>query len=172
MSVNLSPVQFRDQGLPLLIARVLGETGLDPRLLELELTESILVHDVEQAILQLQQLRELGVVISFDDFGTGFSSLSYVKRLPVDRVKIDQCFIRNVISDLSDRAIIAAIITLAHSLQMKVVAEGIETSEQLEYVRAAGCDAAQGYYLGRPMSAAQFNDFIVTPPLIAGLAAA
>lgn len=161
MGVNLSPVQFRGQGLPFIVARVLGEAGLDPSLLELELTESILVSDVEQAIIQLQQLRELGVVISFDDFGTGFSSLSYVKRLPVDRLKIDQCFIRNVISDPSDRAIIATVINLAHSLRMKVVAEGVETVEQLEYIRRAGCDAAQGYYLGRPMPAARFNDFML-----------
>jgi diguanylate cyclase (GGDEF)-like protein/PAS domain S-box-containing protein len=160
MSVNLSPVQFRGQGLPFLVARVLSETNLDPRLLELELTENILMQDIDQVIVQLGQLRELGVVISIDDFGTGYSSLSYVKRLPVDRLKIDQSFIRDVISNPSDRAIVSAVVNLAHSLHMDVVAEGVESVEQLECVRAAGCDAVQGYYFGRPMSAPQFEDFL------------
>jgi diguanylate cyclase (GGDEF)-like protein/PAS domain S-box-containing protein len=160
MSVNLSPNQFRGQTLPLRIAQILNETKLNPRLLELELTENILMHDIDQVIVQLHQLSDLGVTISIDDFGTGFSSLSYVKRLPVDRLKIDQSFIRDIVSDTSDRAIVAAIVTLAHSLRMEVVAEGVETVEQLEYVRGAGCDAVQGYYCGRPMAAAQFEDFI------------
>jgi EAL domain-containing protein (putative c-di-GMP-specific phosphodiesterase class I) len=160
MSVNVSPNQFRGQTLPLRVAQILSETKLDPRLLELELTENILMHDIDQVIVQLQQLSDLGVAISIDDFGTGFSSLSYVKRLPVDRLKIDQSFIRNVVSDPSDRAIVAAIVNLAHSLRMEVVAEGVETVEQLEYVRGVGCDAVQGNYCGRPMAAAQFEEFI------------
>jgi diguanylate cyclase (GGDEF)-like protein/PAS domain S-box-containing protein len=170
MSVNLSPNQFRGQTLPLRVAQILSETKLDPRLLELELTENILMHDFGQVIVQLRQLSDLGVTISIDDFGTGFSSLSYVKRLPVDRLKIDQSFIRDVISDPSDRAIVAAIVNLAHSLRMDVVAEGIETVEQLEYVRSAGCDAVQGYYCGRPMAAAQFEDFIATDCRVAAAA--
>jgi diguanylate cyclase (GGDEF)-like protein/PAS domain S-box-containing protein len=157
MSVNLSPIQFRGQGLPFLVTRILSEENLDPRLLELELTENILMQDVDQVILQLEQLSALGVVISIDDFGTGFSSLSYVKRLPVDRLKIDQSFIRDVISDPNDRAIVSTIVNLAHSLHMDVVAEGVESAGQLECVRAAGCDAVQGYYCGRPMSADQFE---------------
>jgi len=159
VSVNLSPNQFRGQGLPLRVAQILNEMSLDPRLLELELTENILMYDIDQAIVQLRQLSSLGVAISIDDFGTGFSSLSYVKRLPVDRLKIDQSFVR-VLSDASDRAIIAAIVNLAHSLGMDVVAEGIETMEQLEYVRGAGCDAVQGHYCGRPMPASEFEDFL------------
>jgi EAL domain-containing protein (putative c-di-GMP-specific phosphodiesterase class I) len=111
-------------------------------------------------IVQLEQLSELGVILSIDDFGTGFSSLSYVKRLPVHRLKIDQSFVRDVISDPSDRAIVSAVVNLAHSLRMDVVAEGVESSEQLECVRAAGCDAVQGYYCGRPMPAAQLEDFL------------
>ena len=170
MSVNLSPNQFRGQTLPLRVAQILNETKLDPRLLELELTENILMHDIDQVIVQLQQLSDLGVAISIDDFGTGFSSLSYVKRLPVDRLKIDQSFIRNVVSDPSDRAIVAAIVNLAHSLRMEVVAEGVETVEQLEYVRGAGCDAVQGYYCGRPMAAAQFEDFITRDRHVAATA--
>lgn len=172
MSVNLSPVQFRGQGLPFLVARVLSETNLDPRFLELELTENILMQDIDQVIVQLGQLRELGVVISIDDFGTGFSSLSYVKRLPVDRLKIDQSFIRDVISNPSDRAIVSAVVNLAHSLHMDVVAEGVESAEQLECVRAAGCDAVQGYYFGRPMSAPQFEDFLSNGRHIAAVATA
>jgi EAL domain-containing protein (putative c-di-GMP-specific phosphodiesterase class I) len=170
MSVNLSPNEFRGQTLPLRVAQILNETKLDPRLLELELTENILMHDIDQVIVQLQQLSDLGVAISIDDFGTGFSSLSYVKRLPVDRLKIDQSFIRNVVSDPSDRAIVAAIVNLAHSLRMEVVAEGVETVEQLEYVRGAGCDAVQGYYCGRPMAAAQFEDFITRDRHVAATA--
>jgi diguanylate cyclase (GGDEF)-like protein/PAS domain S-box-containing protein len=170
MSVNVSPSQFGRQGLPLRIAHILSETKLDPRLLELELTENILMHDVDQVIVQLQELSDLGVAISIDDFGTGFSSLSYVKRLPVDRVKVDQSFIRNIISDPSDRAIVTAIVNLAHSLRMDVVAEGVETIEQLEYVRSAGCDAVQGYYCGRPMAAAQFESFITVDRHVAATA--
>jgi diguanylate cyclase (GGDEF)-like protein/PAS domain S-box-containing protein len=170
MSVNLSPIQFCGQGLPFLIARVLSETNLDPMLLELELTENILMHNIDQVVVQLEQLSELGVVISIDDFGIGYSSLSYVKRLPVDRLKIDQTFIRDVTSDPSDRAIVSAIVNLAHSLHMDVVAEGVESAEQLECVRAAGCDAVQGYYCGRPMPAEQFEDFIAKGKRIAAAA--
>lgn len=170
MGVNLSPIQFRGQGLPFLVARALSESNLDPGLLELELTESILMHDLDQVIVQLQQLRELGVAISIDDFGTGFSSLSYVKRLPVDRLKIDQSFIRDVTFDPSDRAIVAAIVKLAHSLRMEVVAEGVETVEQLDYVRDTGCDAAQGFYCGKPMAAVAFGDFMSTGRHLAAMA--
>jgi diguanylate cyclase (GGDEF)-like protein/PAS domain S-box-containing protein len=170
ISVNLSPNQFRGQILPLRVAQILKETKLDPRLLELELTENILMHDLNQVVVQLQQLSDLGITISIDDFGTGFSSLSYVKRLPLDRLKIDQSFVRDVASDPSDRAIIAAVVNLAHSLRMEVVAEGIETVEQLEYVRFVGCDAVQGYYFGKPMAAAQFEDFIARAKCVAAQA--
>jgi EAL domain-containing protein (putative c-di-GMP-specific phosphodiesterase class I) len=168
MSVNLSPVQFRRRSLPLFVTQVLNETGLDSRLLELELTENILMQDLEQVAVQLQQLRELGVVISIDDFGTGFSSLSYVKRLPVDRLKIDQSFVRDLVSDPSDRAIVAAIVNLAHSLNMEVVAEGVETAEQLQFIKAAGCDEVQGDYCGRPMPVELFEAFMAPALRLAG----
>jgi diguanylate cyclase (GGDEF)-like protein/PAS domain S-box-containing protein len=168
-SVNLSPIQFRRHSLPLFVTKILNETGLDARLLELELTENFLMQDIDQVAHQLQQLRELGVVISIDDFGTGFSSLSYVKRLPVDRLKIDQSFVRDLMSDPSDRAIVAAIVNLAHSLNMEVVAEGVETSEQLALVRAAGCDGVQGFYYGRPMPAAEFRSFVAPNRRLAGV---
>ena len=160
MSVNLSPIQFRRQNLPLFVTQVLHETGLDPRSIELELTENFLIENVEQVAIQLQQLRDLGTVISIDDFGTGYSSLSYVKRLPVDRLKIDQSFIRDLMSDPSDLAIVTTIIGLAHSLKMEVVAEGVETADQLECLRAAGCDEVQGFYYARPMPADEFMAFI------------
>jgi diguanylate cyclase (GGDEF)-like protein/PAS domain S-box-containing protein len=156
ISVNCSPSQFHRKSLPLFVTQVLHRSGLDAKSLDLELTENILLQDVEHVAIQLRQLRELGVGISIDDFGTGFSSLSYVKRLPIDRLKIDQFFMRDVTSDPYDRAIVGAIITLAHSLELGVVAEGVETMEQLDFLRAAGCDEMQGFLYGRPMPAGDF----------------
>jgi diguanylate cyclase (GGDEF)-like protein/PAS domain S-box-containing protein len=167
IGVNLSAIQFRRQTLPLLVTQALNESGLDPSFIELELTENFLMRDADQVVNQLKQLRDLGVVISIDDFGTGFSSLSYVKRLPVDRLKIDQTFIHDLVRDPNDRAIVAAIINLAHSLKMEVVAEGVETADQFEWLRAAGCDEAQGFYCGLPMKAADFATFIAPPSQVA-----
>ncbi|HXW71793.1 MAG TPA: EAL domain-containing protein [Methylocella sp.] len=161
LSVNLSPSQFRGHDLPLRVAQILNETELDPRLLDLEITENILMHDIAQVVVQLEQLSALGVSISIDDFGTGFSSLSYVKRLPAHRLKIDQSFVCDVMSDASDRAIIATIVNLAHNLGMDVVAEGIETIDQLECLRSMGCDIAQGYFCGKPMVAAHLETFLL-----------
>ncbi|GAC1329701.1 MAG: EAL domain-containing protein [Beijerinckiaceae bacterium] len=156
VSVNLSPIQFRRRSVPLLVAQVLAETGLDPRRLDLELTESILMEDLESVANDLRQLLGLGVGISIDDFGTGYSSLSYVKRLPVTRIKIDQSFVRDMADDPNDAAIVRAIVTLGHSLELVVVAEGVETADQLAKLREEGCDEVQGYYFGRPMPAHQF----------------
>jgi diguanylate cyclase (GGDEF)-like protein/PAS domain S-box-containing protein len=156
VSVNLSPVQFRRRTLPLLVAKVLAETGLDPRRLDLELTESAVLEDFEAVADDMQQLIQLGVHLSIDDFGTGYSSLGYVKRFPVDRIKIDQSFIRNMVTDPNDAVIVRTIMTLAHSLNIAVVAEGVETTDQLASLRAEGCDEVQGYYFGRPMPAADF----------------
>ena len=160
MGVNLSPVQFRKQSVPLLVARALADTGLDPRRLDLELTENIVMENTESVAVQLAQLRELGVLISIDDFGTGFSSLSYIKHFPIDRLKIDQSFIRDLMSDPSDAAIVQAIISLGDKLNLDVIAEGVETPEQLEHLRAAGCLEAQGYYFGRPMPASEFSEYM------------
>lgn len=160
MGVNLSPVQFRVQSVPLLVARVLADTGLDPRLLDLELTENIVMQNTESVAMQLGQLRDLGVLISIDDFGTGFSSLSYIKHFPIDRLKIDQSFIRDLKRDPSDAAIVQAIISLGASLGLEVIAEGVETEAQLQHLQAAGCNEAQGYYFGRPMPAAELETFI------------
>ncbi len=170
VGVNLSPVQFRKRRMPLLIAQILGETGLEPGRLDLELTESIVVGDFDAVALDLQQLLDLGVHISIDDFGTGYSSLSYVKKFPVDRLKIDQSFVRNLTTDGNDAAIIRAIITLGHSLNLSVVAEGVETAEQLARLRAEGCDEVQGYYFARPMPAADFIAMLRHNPSLAATA--
>ena len=156
VSVNMSPIQFRKRAVPLLVARILGETGLDPHLLDLELTEGIMMHDIDAVAADLRLVLGLGVKISIDDFGTGFSSLGYVKRFPVDRIKIDQSFIRNLATDLNDLAIVRTVITLGRSLGLRVVAEGVETAAQVEKLRAEGCHEVQGYYFGRPMPAADF----------------
>ncbi len=156
ISVNLSPVQFRKQSVPLLVAKVLADTGLEPWRLDLELTESIMLQETDVVAKDLRQLQDLGVSISIDDFGTGYSSLSYVKRFPVDRLKIDQCFVRDVAANPNDAAIVRAMISLGQSLELKVVAEGVETAEQLALLRSEGCDEAQGYYFGRPVPAEQF----------------
>ena len=156
IGVNLSSIQFQKQSVPLLVARVLAETGLDPRRLDLELTESMLLEQTDAVVNDLQQLRELGVGISIDDFGTRYSSLTYVKHFPVDRLKIDQSFVRDLGSNPHDAAIVRAIISLGHSLELEVIAEGVESEEQLAILRAEGCDEVQGYFLGKPMPSADF----------------
>ncbi|GFM54917.1 hypothetical protein PSCICL_25970 [Pseudomonas cichorii] len=153
VSVNLSVHQLRQGKLVSLVRQVLDETGLAPQLLELELTESQLLDSVEHIIATFQQLRELGVKLAIDDFGTGYSSLSYLKRFPVDYVKIDQAFIRGLDDGTEDAAIIQAIIAMAHSLGLKVVAEGVENEKQLEFLKAQGCDEVQGYLISRPIEA-------------------
>src|SRR5690606_28335931 len=147
VSVNLSVHQIRQGNLSSLVRQVLEETGLAPRLLELELTESQLLDDVDNAIEVFRQLDELGVQLAIDDFGTGFSSLSYLKRLPVDSVKIDQSFVRGLPENGEDAAIIRAIIALAHSLELEVVAEGVETQEQMDFLKAQDCDLIQGFLI-------------------------
>jgi diguanylate cyclase (GGDEF)-like protein/PAS domain S-box-containing protein len=156
MAVNLSPVQFRGQDVYQMVVHVLQDTGLDPRCLELELTESIIMDETELAAKSLQRLRELGVLFALDDFGTGYSSLSHVKRFTVDRLKIDRTFIANLMAGTHDAAIVRAIISLGRGLKLKVVAEGVETAEELAYVRAEGCDEIQGMYFSPPVAAEDF----------------
>jgi diguanylate cyclase (GGDEF)-like protein/PAS domain S-box-containing protein len=153
VSVNLSVHQLRQGKLVSLVRQVLEETGLAPHLLELELTESQLLDSVEHIIATFQQLRDLGVKLAIDDFGTGYSSLSYLKRIPVDYVKIDQAFIRGLGEGTEDAAITRAIIAMAHGLSLKVVAEGVEREEQLEFLNAERCDEVQGYLISRPVEA-------------------
>ena len=170
MSVNLSPSQFRRRTLPLLVAKILGETGLDPRRLDLELTESIVMHDFDEVTEDLQRLLQLGVHLAIDDFGTGYSSLGYVKRFPITRLKIDQSFVREMAMDKNDAAIVRAIITLGHSMNITVVAEGVETADQLARLRAEGCDEVQGYYFGRPMPSDEFVELVRREPTLAKIA--
>jgi diguanylate cyclase (GGDEF)-like protein/PAS domain S-box-containing protein len=160
VGVNLSSIQFFKQNVPLMVAKVLAETGLDPWLLDLELTESIVMHNTDAVSKDLQQLRELGVGISIDDFGTRYSTLAYVKHFPVDRLKIDQCFVRDMATNPSDAAIVRAIISLGHSLDLEIVAEGVETVQQTTMLRAEGCDEVQGFYFAGPMSAEDLIAFV------------
>ena len=157
VSVNLSVYQLRQGKLVSLVRQVLQESGLAPHLLELELTESQLLDSVEHIITTFEQLHALGVKLAIDDFGTGYSSLSYLKRFPVDYVKIDQAFIRGLLEGSQDAAITRAIIAMAKSLQLKVVAEGVETREQLQFLREHGCDEVQGYLISRPVDATSFR---------------
>ncbi len=152
ISVNLSARQFRERNLIETVRRVLRETGLAPEFLELELTESLLQH-VDTAEVVLKELHALGVHISVDDFGTGYSSLNYLKRFPIDNLKIDRSFVRDVINDPDDAAITDAIITMAHTLGIHVVAEGVETREQLAFLHQHRCDLMQGYYFSKPLAA-------------------
>lgn len=151
MAVNLSSRQFNQKNLAEVVASALRDSGLDPDCLELELTESLIMKDAEAAIVVLNKIKALGVQFSIDDFGTGYSSLSYLKRFPIDRIKIDQSFVRNITTDPRDAAVSQAIISLSHSLNLKTVAEGVETLEQQEFLRSRQCDEIQGFYFSRPV---------------------
>ncbi|MDD0975958.1 putative bifunctional diguanylate cyclase/phosphodiesterase [Pseudomonas fontis] len=164
VSVNLSVYQLRQGKLVSLVRQVLEESGLEPHLLELELTESQLLDSVEHIIATFRQLHDLGVKLAIDDFGTGYSSLSYLKRFPVNYVKIDQTFIRGLEEGSEDAAITRAIIVMAHSLDLKVVAEGVETSEQLAFLRENGCDEVQGYLISRPVEAGKLASLLEQEP--------
>jgi len=157
VAVNLSAQQFRQQDLPEIVFRSLRDARLEPENLELEITESILMEDSEESNAKLEKLKlGRGLRISIDDFGTGYSSLAYLKRFPIDVLKIDQSFIREMDEDSDDAAIVAAIIMLAHNLRLEVVAEGVETEAQLNFLRRKDCDQVQGYYLSRPLPAGDF----------------
>ena len=153
MAVNLSAVQFKRGDVEQSVQQALDESGLPPHLLELELTESILIQNTENVIACLHRLKQLGVSLSIDDFGTGYSSLSYLKRFDIDKLKIDQSFVRDLESDPDDAAIVRAIVQMAHSLNLKTIAEGVETQEMAVRLKAYGCDDAQGYLYSRPLAA-------------------
>jgi diguanylate cyclase (GGDEF)-like protein len=152
VSVNLSARQFRQSELPEVIQDVLRSTGMKAEMLELELTESAAMQDVNYAILMLKMLKEMGMTIAIDDFGTGYSSLSYLKKLPLDVLKIDKSFTSGIHQDSDDAAIVQAIIAMGHSLKLSITAEGVETNEQLQYLEELGCNEIQGYLIGKPMS--------------------
>lgn len=156
VAVNLSARQLREENLLAVVDRALAQAGLEPRYLELELTESMVMTNPEQMIPILGALKTMGVRLSLDDFGTGYSSLSYLKRFPFDWLKIDQSFVRDIPADPDDAAIAQSVVSLGHSLGLKVIAEGVETGEQLDFLRRHGCDEIQGYYFSRPVPAEEF----------------
>jgi diguanylate cyclase (GGDEF)-like protein len=153
MSVNLSARQFEQPNLVETVRQILHETGLQASNLELEVTESFLMSDIQHSVTTLKQLRELGISLALDDFGTGYSSLNYLKRFPVNMLKIDRSFVQDVVSNSDSAAVTDAIVALAKSLQLKITAEGVETQEQLDYLRSRGCEEGQGFYFSRPVPA-------------------
>jgi len=161
VAVNLSPRQFHQPNLSSRVAEILAEIGLAPSSLELELTESLMVEDAKSAIATLQQLKDLGVSISIDDFGTGYSSLSYLTQYPFDVLKIDRCFISNITDGCTNAAIVKAIIEMAHTLCLEVIAEGVETEAEKDFLWRYECDAMQGYLFSPPVPAADFEQLLV-----------
>lgn len=161
IAVNVSAVQFRRGDIENSVAQALAASGLAAEFLELELTESILIQDVENVLASVKRIKMMGVKISIDDFGTGYSSLSYLKRFDIDKLKIDQSFVRDLATDPNDTAIVRAIIQMARSMNLKTIAEGVETVEMLELLRTFHCDEAQGYYFARPMPAESMDTYLL-----------
>jgi EAL domain-containing protein (putative c-di-GMP-specific phosphodiesterase class I) len=155
IAVNISAVELRARDFVAGVRAILTETGIEPRHLELELTETFLMQDLESTSAVLRALKDMGVHLALDDFGTGYSSLSYLKRFPIDTLKIDRSFVSDLTTDADDASIVNAVISMGKSLHMGVVAEGVETREQLEFLREQGCPEAQGYYFSQPLVAAE-----------------
>jgi EAL domain-containing protein (putative c-di-GMP-specific phosphodiesterase class I) len=164
ISVNLSARQFAHPDLVSVVAEILSGTGTDPATLRLEITESVLMDDAATTNEALVALRELGVRLSIDDFGTGYSSLTYLKRFPVDELKVDRSFVDGLGDDPEDSAIVAAVVNLAHTLDLRVVAEGVETEAQSLHLRKLGCDAAQGFYFGHAVPPDEVGRIEITLP--------
>jgi EAL domain-containing protein (putative c-di-GMP-specific phosphodiesterase class I) len=166
VAVNVSAVQFRQKGFSELVRRVLSAADVAPQHIELELTESLLLSNADVTFNVLQDLREMGLKLVIDDFGTGYSSLSYLQRFPVTKIKIDRSFIRNVGSDPDAAAIATAIISMSKSLNLRVIAEGVEDEAQLTFLREHSCDEFQGYYFSRPLSVLDVAGKLGRPPLL------
>ncbi|MDF1613649.1 EAL domain-containing protein [Desulfurivibrio dismutans] len=160
IAVNLSAVQFQQPQLAASIAGIIRESGLIPDFLELEITESIIMENLDTTVATLRQLQEMGITLALDDFGTGYSSLGYLKSFPINSLKIDRTFVNDITTHDDDRAVVITIITLAHSLKMEVVAEGVETADQAAFLREKGCDTFQGYHFSRPLPAAEITRFL------------
>jgi EAL domain-containing protein (putative c-di-GMP-specific phosphodiesterase class I) len=157
VAVNISGVQFQQPDLVETVSEALDESGLDPGSLELEITESVVMQNAPQAIVMLEEFHRMGVGLSIDDFGTGYSSLNYLKRFPIQKLKIDQSFIQDISVDADDAAIVQAIVALAHGLRLKVVAEGVEREDQLQFLRDLGNDEYQGFLHSKPVPAAELE---------------
>ena len=164
VAINLSPVQFHYSDLPAQVLSILLETGLPPHRLELEITEGVLMSDFERAINTLRRLKSIGVSIAMDDFGTGYSSLRYLQAFPFDKIKVDKSFIDQLDENLQSQAIIRAVVGLAHGLSLPVLAEGVETSGQLEFLKREGCDEVQGYLIGRPLPIENYAEIVGIAP--------
>jgi EAL domain-containing protein (putative c-di-GMP-specific phosphodiesterase class I) len=160
IAVNISAVELRTPGFAAGVRAILTATGLPAHCLELELTETALIEDSRSAADVLKELKEIGVLLALDDFGTGYSSLSYLKRFPIDALKIDRSFVRHLTTDKDDAGIVTAVIGMGDNLHMRVVAEGVETREQLAMLQAYGCPQGQGYYFSRPLPAAECGDLL------------
>ncbi|HLQ14215.1 MAG TPA: EAL domain-containing protein [Steroidobacteraceae bacterium] len=160
VAVNVAASQFRQSHLVEIVRRALDDANLEARYLELELTESAVMTNPEESAAILEQLSRMGVLVSVDDFGTGYSSMSYLRRFPIDKLKIDRSFIKELTTRAEDASIVQAIISLAHGLQLKVVAEGVETAEQLEFLKSLGCDQYQGFHYSKPLPAAAFSELV------------
>jgi EAL domain-containing protein (putative c-di-GMP-specific phosphodiesterase class I) len=160
MSVNISARQFQ-ANLTERVAAALRDSGISPDSLELEITETTMMRDIGQTVLLLEQLNGMGLKIAIDDFGTGHSSLYYLKRFPISTLKIDRSFVRDIMKDDGDANIVSTIITMGHNLSLNVVAEGVETDEQLAFLRDKGCVEVQGFYYSKPVPAAEFEDFVL-----------
>ena len=162
VAVNISAVEFRHKSFVEGVALILKETGLAPRYLELELTESVLMRDAESSASVLEALKAMGVKLAIDDFGTGYSSLSYLKRFPIDTLKIDQSFVRDISTHADDATIVSAVISMGRNLKQRVIAEGVETHEQLAFLRTQQCDQGQGFQFSHPLSAEDFTLLLET----------
>jgi EAL domain-containing protein (putative c-di-GMP-specific phosphodiesterase class I) len=160
IAVNLSAVQFRQKDILDMIRNIVSDSAIDPKLLELEITESTIMGDIDSASQIMHALHREGLHISIDDFGTGYSSLTHLKRFPLNTVKIDRSFVRDLTTDLDDAAIIGAIIAMAHSMGLKIIAEGVETVEQLEYLQRLRCDEIQGFLFSKPLPADEAEDLL------------
>jgi sensor c-di-GMP phosphodiesterase-like protein len=160
--VNVSAIEFLQENFLEDVFRILNETGMDPRSLELEVTESVLMKRADSAVSALRELRARGVQVAVDDFGTGYSSLSYLSKFPIDALKIDQSFVRQITTTPDNTTIVSAIISLGRSMKLRVIAEGVETQEELAFLRAHQCHEAQGYYFSKPVPPHQFAKLLET----------
>jgi EAL domain-containing protein (putative c-di-GMP-specific phosphodiesterase class I) len=171
MAVNVSSIEFRNDDFLEGVTAILADTGLQPRYLEFELTESVLMRYADFTVQALQKLKAMGVRLAIDDFGTGYSSLSYLRQFPIDTLKVDQSFTQEIAANTGDATIITAVINMSRGLKHRVIAEGVETFSQLEFLQAHGCDEGQGFYFSRPVPAPQFAKLLEAGTLSAVLPA-